>query len=163
MMDRLKNILRQAAGLALLFGFFAGLIIVVFAPVEMSKMAEAQTWPSRPGVITQSSASEAFSRRQGNHWTYVIRGTFTDTGEPFVITRVRYGEFSPGRSKPKSLQVVARYPSGSTVRVFYSPEQPHRMILEPFAPWDEIYLVMWIGIGLVLLPIVLYAFGKRSR
>lgn len=41
-MGRLKNILGQTAGLAQLFGFFAGLIIVVFAPVEMSKMAEAR-------------------------------------------------------------------------------------------------------------------------
>ena len=163
MMARLKKILGQIIGVALLFGFFAGLIAVVFVPVEMNKMAEAQTWPSRPGVITQSSASEVFSRRRGNHWAYVIRGTFTDTGEPFVITQVRYGEFSPGRSKPRSLDTVARYPSGSAVRVFYSPAQPRNMILEPFAPLDEMCLVMGIGIGLVLLPAVLFAFRKRFR
>lgn len=102
MMTRLKNILGQIVGIALLLGFFAGLIAVVFVPVEMSKMAEAQTWPSRPGVITQSSASGVFGRRRGNRWTYVIRGIFTDTGEPFVITQVRYGEFSPGRGKSRS-------------------------------------------------------------
>lgn len=161
-MNRLKNIFGKIIGISLLFGFFAGLIAVVFVPVEMSKMAEAQTWPSRPGIITQSSASEVFSKRSGNHWTYVIRGTFDDTGEPFVITKVRYGDFSLGKGKSRSLEIVARYPRGSAVRVFYSPTHPHSMILEPFASWDEMFLILGVGVGLVLLPVVLYAFRKRS-
>lgn len=161
-MNRLKDILWKIIGISLLFGFFAGLIAVVFVPVEMSKMAEAQTWPSRPGIITQSSASEVFSKRSGSHWTYVIRGTFTDTGEPFVITKVRYGDFSLGKGKSRSLEIVARYSRGSAVQVFYSPAHPHSMILEPFASWDEMFLILGIGVGLVLLPVVLYAFRKRS-
>lgn len=161
-MNRLRDIFGKIIGISLLFGFFAGLIAVVFVPVEMSKMAEARTWPSRPGIITQSSASEVFSKRSGSHWTYVIRGTFNDTGEPFVITKVRYGDFSLGKGKFKSQETVARYPRGSTVQVFYSPAHPRSMILEPFASWDEMFLILGIGVGLVLLPVVLYAFRKRS-
>lgn len=160
-MIRLKKILGQIIGILILLGFFVGLITILFVPVEMSKMAEAQKWPSRPGVITHSSASEVFSKRRGSYWSYVIRGTFSDTGETFVITRVRYGEFWLGKGKPQCKEVVARYPHGSIVQVFYSPTHPNTMILEPSASWNEMYLVLGIGLGLVLLPFVLYLFRKQ--
>lgn len=162
-MNRVKNIFLKVVGIAILFGFFVGLIAIVFVPVEMSKMSEAQTWPFRTGIITHSSASEVFSRRRGNHWTYVIRGTFLDTGEIFVITKVRYGDFYLGKGKSQSLDVVARYPRGSEVQVFYSPSHPGKMILEPFASWSEMFIVLGGGIGLVLLPFMLYLFRKRSN
>lgn len=161
-MNRVRKILGQTLGISILLGFFVGLIAIVFAPIEMSKMAEAQTWPSRPGIVTHSSSSEVFSSRRGNYWSYVIRGTFPDTGEPFVITKVRYGSFHLGRGKAQSMEIVARYPPGKAIRVFYSPTHPGRMILEPFASWDEIYLVFGVGIGLILLPFVLYLFRKRT-
>lgn len=161
-MTRLKTILGKTIGVLILLGFFAGLIAVVAAPVEMYQMAEAQTWPSRQGVITLSSASEVFSRRRGNYWSYVIRGIYTDTGEPFVITKVRYGEFWLGKGKPRSMEIVARYPRGSIVQVYYSPTHPNTAILEPFASWSGMYLVLAVGIGLVLLPFVLYLFRSRS-
>lgn len=158
---KLKKILGQIIGILILLGFFVGLIAVIFVPVEMSKMADAQTWPSRPGVITHSSASEVFSKRRGSYWSYVIRGTFSDTGEPFVITKVRYGGFWLGKGKSQCQGVVARYPRGSIVQVFYSPTRPNTMILEPFASWDDMYLVLSIGLGLVFLPFVLYLFRKQ--
>lgn len=162
-LNKVRKILGQILGISILLGFFVGLIAVVFAPIEMSKMAEAQTWPSRPGIITHASSSEVFSSRRGNHWSYVIRGTFSDTGEPFVITKVRYGGFYLGKGKSQSMEIVARYPHGKVVQVFYSPTYPNRMILEPFASWNEIYLVFGVGIGLVLLPFALYLFRKRTR
>lgn len=162
-MVRLKNIPGQIIGILILLGFFVGLMAIVFVPVEMNKMAEAQTWPYRPGVITHSSASEVFSNRRGNYWSYVIRGTFSDTGEPFVITKVRYGEFWLGKGKSQCQEVVARYPRGSMVQVYYSPTHPNAMILEPFASWNGMYHVLGVGLGLVLLPFVLYLFRKRPN
>lgn len=160
-MIRLKKVLGQIIGILTLLGFFVGLIAVVFVPVEMSKMAEAQTWPYRSGVITHSSASEVFRRRGGSSWSYIIRGTFSDTGEPFVITKVRYGGFWFGKGKSQCQEVVARYPRGSIVQVFYSPTHPNTMILEPFASRGDMYLVLGAGIGLVLFPFVLHLFRKR--
>jgi hypothetical protein len=85
-----KQLIGKALAVAIILGFFAGLIAVLAAPLELRRMTKAQAWPARRGVITQSSASEVFSRRRGNRWTYVIRGRFLDTGDPFTLTRVRY-------------------------------------------------------------------------
>ena len=52
-------------GVLILLGFLVGLLLVVSALAEMSKMAESQEWQFREGVVTQSSASETFSRRRG--------------------------------------------------------------------------------------------------
>jgi hypothetical protein len=158
----IKKILGKALGVLILLGFLVGLLLVVSALAEMSKMAEAQEWPFREGVVTQSSASETFSRRRGDRWTFVIRGIFNDNGEKFVLTRVRYGEFKLGKGKAYSLAAVAKYPVGSEVRVYYSPAHPRKMILEPFAPWDEMVIVLGAGIGLVLIPVVLFCFRKKA-
>lgn len=152
-------ILGNIAGVAVLLGFFLGLMLVVFVPFEMKQLADARRWPSRAGIITQSSASPVFSKRRGPRWTYVIRGQFADNGEAFVITRVRYGEMIQG-GKTKSQAVVARYPAGRAVEVFYSPTHPRRMILEPGAPADELQRALGLGVSLVLLPALLYAGGR---
>jgi hypothetical protein len=156
-----KTLPGKLLGILILFGFFVGLIAVVAAPTEIHKMAQAQAWPSRQGIVTHSSASEVFSRRRGTYWSFVIRGNYSDTGEPFVITRLRYGEFWLGRGKKRSMEAVAKYPCGSIVQVYYSPENPQTIILEPDAPRNEMYLVLATGIALVMLPFVLYLFRKK--
>jgi hypothetical protein len=47
------------------------------------------------------------------------------------------------------------------IRVYYSPTNPRQTILEPFAPRDKMFIALGVGIGLVLLPVGLYACRKR--
>lgn len=156
-----KQLIGKALAVAIIRGFFAGLIAVVAVPLELRKMAEAQASPARRGVIMQSSASEVFSRRRGNRWTYVIRGRFLDTGDPFALTRVRYGDFLLGRRKADSLATVATYPVGREEDVYSNPTSPREMILEPFVSRRPMLVTLGVGIGLVALPGVLFLCRKR--
>ena len=157
------GLLGNIAGGAVLLAFFHGLMLLAFVPFEMKKLADARQWPSRAGIITQSSASPVYRKRGWRpRWSYVIHGTFADNGEPFVITRVRYGDLIGG-GKTKSREVVSRYPAGSTVQVFYSPQRPRTLILEPQAPADELRRALGLGVVLALLPVLLYAGGRLKK
>jgi|CXWL01.1.fsa_nt_gi hypothetical protein len=158
------DILGNIVGGTILVAFFLGILLVVFIPFEMKQLADARTWPSRTGIITQSSASPVYSKRRGTRWHYAIRGTFADNGQPFVITRVRYGQILfRDRGKTVSQEVVARYPVGRTVQVFYSPVNQRRMILEPEASADELQRALALGVVLAFLPVLLYAGGRLKK
>jgi hypothetical protein len=157
-MEKAKAALVQALGVAILLGALAGLLAVVFIPFELWRVADARAWPSRPGIVTFSSASPVFSRRRGPRWTYVIRGRFQDqAGGDFLVTRVRYGEIDWSLGEARAKAVVARYPPGAAVSVYSSPAKPRTMMLEPFAPPRDLQIAFVAGAALLALPFLLWA------
>jgi hypothetical protein len=59
------------------------------------------------------------------------------------------------------MEDVAKYPKGANVKIYYSPNDPLDTVLEPFAPWDTMIITLAGGVGLVLLPVMLYLFRKQ--
>jgi hypothetical protein len=154
--------LLKALGALILLGFLVGLLLVVFVPVELNKMAQASEWPSRKGVVTVAYARRVNPVNKPAYYRAEIIGTFLDNGERFAITRVRHGEFRFGSGQASAMETVAQYPVGSQVDVYYSPPNPRETILEPRAPRSTMFIALGAGIGLVLLPVVLYACRKKS-
>jgi hypothetical protein len=158
---KIRDSIEKTLGVAILAGFFLGLFLLITVPMEMLKMAEVRGWPSRKGVITQAYASRVVSARRPDHWTAELRGTFHDNGETFRVARVRYGDFGFGDGKARSMATVAKYPVGSEVDIYYSPSHPGETILEPFAPWHTMIITLAVGIGLILVPILLFVLRKQ--
>jgi Protein of unknown function (DUF3592) len=157
-----KKIFQQLLGILILLGFLAGLLAIIFVPVEMYKMHQARGWASRDGTITHSSPTlgrRGF--RNAPSWRADVGGTYDDNGEKFWVSRVRYGGFRWGAGKAAVMEDIVKYPVGTKVRVYHSPSRPKDTILEPFAPWDTMIITLAVGVGLVLLPLVLYLFRKQ--
>ncbi len=157
------TILGKMAGVALLLGAAFGLILLAFVPFEMFKKAEAEGWSSsRKGVITLSSASRKTyhnaPRRHSVSWRAEICGIYKDDGERFCVSRVRYSDFG---WEARAREAVAQYPVGREVDVYHSPDDPKETVLEPISPWTRTFALLGIGIGLVLLPVVLWALRKK--
>lgn len=158
----MKGILAKLLGIVILLGFLVGVMLVLTVPYEMHRMASARSWPARKGVITQSSASRVYRRGGSYRWSFVIRGRFMDSGETFTLTRVSYGVIGLGRREAYCREVVARYPPGRVVDVHASAERPQERILEPFAPWRDLWIALGAGFSLVALPGVMYLFRRRE-
>jgi hypothetical protein len=158
----MKGILARLLGIAILLGFLVGVVLVLTIPYEMHRMASARSWPSRKGVITQSSASPVHRRCGSYRWSFVIRGRFVDNGEAFTLTRVSYGVIRLGRREAYCREVVSRYPSGRLVDVHASSKRPQERILEPFAPWRDLWIALGAGLALVALPGVLYLLRAKE-
>lgn len=162
-MNRIKRAGRIVLGMAILFWFFLGVLVIVFIPFELRSMAQARDWPSRPGTITESYTLQTTSGVGRGPWFKPsIRGTYDGTGENFFITRVRYGGFTWGSGKRQSDEYVAKYPAGMKVAVFHDPNDPRETILEPDAPWDAMLILSTVGIAGFLLPFVLYFLGRAG-
>lgn len=155
----------QLIGFLLLTGIVFGLFAVVAAPIEMFQKARAESWPARKGVVTVSYARQqrgGFGRNpSGPYWTGEICGKYLDSGEMFCIARVRYGGFRFGAGKASALATVARYPVGREIEVYYDPEDPKETVLEPRSSWREMFTLLGLGIGFLLLPVFLWLFRKQ--
>jgi len=150
----------QCLGFAVLTGFILGLFFTVTVPFELRRMAEARGWPSQKGIITKSIASRKISLLQRPYWAAEICGLYKDNGVGFCVSQVRYGEFRFGEGEAASLAVVAKYPVGEDVDVYYSPYEPTTTILEPHASPSTMVNTFALGIGLVFLPVLLFVLRR---
>lgn len=148
-------------GVAILAGIVFGLFTTGVAPFEMFKKAQAEKWPSRPGVITKSYASQKRGARSASYWRPEICGTYKDDGGKFCVTRVRYGGFIFGDGKGDTFEMVARYPVGREVAVFHSPDDPREIVLEAHSSWTEMITLFGLGLVFLILPVALWLFRAK--
>jgi len=162
----MKNVFEKILGYVILAGLLFGLFIVVTIPFEMYKKAEAEKWPSRRGVVTTSYAhlnrGSAGRSGSGPWWRAEVCGNYSDNGERFCVSRIRYGGFRWGAGKAQAFETVARYPVGREVDVYYSPKNPRDTVLEAHSSWQEMKTLLGLGIGFLLLPVIPWLFRKRQ-
>ncbi len=155
----LRKIVGQAVGVAILLGFLFGVLVLVFMPFELYRMAQARSWPSREGVVTRSFASPQGAAWKTT-WRAAIRGIYRDTSEEFWVTRVRYGDFRMRGDRSGAEADAAKYRPGTVVRVYFSPDNAKETLLEPSPPWTTVIVITAIGAVGLLLPAVLFVFRK---
>jgi hypothetical protein len=160
-----KHVILKVLGYVLFAGIVFGLFVVAVIPFEMYKKSQAESWPSRTGVITKSFTSrQRGSGGRGGNAPYVrpeICGNYRDNGEEFCVTRVRYGGFRFGEGRETAEETVARYPVGREVVIHYSPDDPKETVLEASSPWTEMFALLGLAIAFLLLPVILWLFRKR--
>jgi hypothetical protein len=159
----MKAMGKKFIGFLILAGILFGLFVVVVAPIEMYKKADAESWPSRKGVISLSYArfTKGYGRTGTPFWDTQICGNYKDSGERFCISRVRYGGFRWGDGKESAFETVAKYPVGREVDVYYSPDNPKSTMLEAHSSWHEMFTLFGLGIVGLLVPVVLWLFRKK--
>ena len=165
-MNAMKGIVGKLIGFVLLAGIVFGLFVVVVAPIEMYKKAQAESWPSRKAMVTKSYASHrrgGGSLRHGSsmYWAVEVCGAYKDNGEKFCVARIRYGGFRWGEGKSAAFEEVAKYPVGREVDVYFSPEDPKETVLEAVSPWTEMLALFGLGMVFLLLPVFLWVFRKK--
>jgi hypothetical protein len=157
-----QYLIGKIVGFILLAGFILGLFLFVTIPFEMVQMARAERWPSRQGMVMTSSASRRVSLLQRPYWVADICGVYLDNGVGFCVSRIRYGGFRFDEGEADSRAAVAKYRVGSQVNVYYAPDDPTTTILEPHGPWFIMAFAWGLGIGLVLLPVLIYMLRRTA-
>jgi Protein of unknown function (DUF3592) len=158
-----RHLIEQILGFILLTGFILGLFLIVTIPFEMIQMARAERWPSRQGLITTSFASRRVGFLMRSYWAADICGIYLDNRVGFCISRIRYGGFRFDEGEAESRAAVAKYRVGSQINVYYAPDDPTTTILEPHGPWFIMAFTWGLGIGLMLIPILVFKSRRVSE
>jgi len=102
------------------------------------KMAAVSQWPSTMGTVMMSTIEQR-SSSEGGYTDYpVVQYSYQINGQTYQSLKLAPGPEVGGTGARK---VVARYPAGAQVMVFYNPQNPSDAVLERKAPAQWL---MWL-------------------
>jgi hypothetical protein len=130
---------------------FPALIIVALV-VKQWEVRKAKRWPSTTGKVIASRIASStkepgdaasFGERNVTNEPYVEYEYHVE-GQRFRNTRITIGEKT---SEYELEAILARYPVGTAVTVYYDPANPQKAVLER----DIFTSTMWLGFGCLML------------
>jgi hypothetical protein len=138
----------------------AGTFFIAFGFREREKAVESQQWIAGIATIIRSRVAVS---GDGEDRTYSsdVAYEFTVNGMKHLGTCVKPGDSIGLSWKGPAEEIVARYPRGATVTVYFDPADPRRCVLEQTPSRTTIYSILFgvvfvaagaLSLGLVLFP-----------
>ena len=103
----------------------------------------SEQWPQTQGEILKSELEESQSEDGTMYGAHVAYRYAQDGGE-FESSRVWFGGDYSTSDRSEMFEVVRKYPVGSVVQVYYSPDNPAESVLMPGA-YTSSYVLYSIG------------------
>lgn len=135
--------------------------------------ANASTgWEHTQGTVTKSEIerSERESKdSNGNSQTYttysaIVRYEYRVANKSYASQQVSFS--NPNASETTAEARVSKYPVGSTVNVYYAPDDPRKAVLEPGITAESFvvaFLSLMFIVGGVICAVVGFKFGPYLR
>ena len=116
----------------------SGLLVAGYGSVQFYYGKVSLSWPSCEGSITHSEV------KHGDESSYhaMIRYDYTIDGKEYRGDRYQFGSASGSHASQK--QIVAAYPVGAVVKVYYAPNSPKTSVLVP-GPNQSVYFMTGFG------------------
>ena len=143
-----------------------GGLIAYFGFKNLVNARDSLNWPSTAGRIVSSAVKREVSHgSHGSSTSYgadIVYSYNTDTGS-YTGSRVAYGDYSSSNSR-HAYSIMAKYPVGKDVRVYYKPGEPTESLLEPGMKGQALVLpafgLVFLVIGCVVAVVVPRAMKK---
>ena len=132
-------------------------LVVIF--FMRRKIATVSQWPSTMGNVLMSTVER---RSSGDGYTDypVVQYSYQVNGQPYQGMKLAPGPEVGGTGAGK---VVARYPAGAQVMVFYNPQNPTDAVLERKAPAQWIMWLLLVIFDCTLcgvIPLIWFTMGQ---
>ncbi|MBT3287897.1 MAG: DUF3592 domain-containing protein [Victivallales bacterium] len=144
-------------------------VVTLFFGFRGVRAARASTaWPMSEGAITSSEVKKSTNRRTSGGRTYRtsttyradVKYSYSIDGKSHVGDRVAFGDY--GSSTPSRARgIVAKYPLGTKVDVFYDPSSPNESVLEPGMKIQALFLPAF-GVAFALAGVGVLIFLPRA-
>lgn len=127
---------------------FAGVLTSLWGLRVMITARRSLEWPAVEGTIDESEfSSDEFDLFPHIKFSYQVEQKRYQQSLKFP------GDITP--SKEFAQSYVEKYPKGSSVQVYYKPDNPENATLEPGSGRGD-WLVLAIGIGMVVIGSLLF-------
>jgi Protein of unknown function (DUF3592) len=135
------------AGLILIFAGIGAYLIYQSARIR-KQAGVSQIWPSTEGKITNASLTHSTTSDSDgaviNSYTPRVEYSYQVAGQTYTGQNISFG-FNPSfNSQQKGQSVLARYPVGGRVAVYYDPTSPNEAVLERKSTGANTSLVLGI-------------------
>jgi len=110
-----------------------GIVIALFSYNAYAIRMESKTWPTAAGVIVRSEieAHNSTDSDSGSKTTEAVQ--YAKIGYQYEVGGQKHKgtRISLSSASGNAQQIVARYPKGKSVRVYYNPDKPKYAVLVP--------------------------------
>jgi hypothetical protein len=154
-------IIYAVGGLFSSIALVVGLLALNKALQEQRKTKSAGGWASITGTLHESRVEELFENPGDGPRTFrpVIRYTYQVGGVDYEGSHLMVGD-DPLGSKAAMEKILARYPQGRQVLVYYNPLKPEESVLEKQSKSSTKALILGIAFLLVGICIACYTAGS---
>ncbi len=124
------------------------------------RMAAVSQWPSTMGSVSASYLERRSSSESGYTNYPIVQYSYQIGGQAYQGLKIAPGPEVGGTGAGK---VVARYPAGAQVMVFYNPQNPSDAVLERKAPAQWLMWLILIVFDLALcgaIPIIVWSMNQ---
>ena len=124
------------------------------------RMATVSQWPSTMGSVIMSRIEQR-SSSEGGYTNYpAVQYSYQVGGQTYQSYKLAPGPEVGGTGAGK---VVARYPVGAQVMVFYNPQNPSDAVLETKAPAQWLMWLMLILFDCVLCGVIPFIWWSMNQ
>ncbi len=129
-----------------------GIGLTVWGGIIIRNASVSKGWPTAQGEITVSRIHSS-TDEDGTTYYADIEFKYVLNDRWITADTVNFGEY--GSSNPDHANdIIADYPVGKTVTVYYDPEQVETAVLEPGLTWSS-YAVLAMGIIFLIIPVIM--------
>jgi hypothetical protein len=111
------------------FALIGGLYLSGIGAYWLARGVASRSWPTAEAMIVRSAVS--IHHGKGTSYTADIRYVFEANSREYQSNRIQYG--LPSENLTEARNLVAQYPRGAHVTVFYDPAHPSASTLLPGA------------------------------
>lgn len=141
---------------------------VIWIPIAISayvKVTASTNWPNVMGTITQSDIEKSLVRVkfQGMKESYKARVKYSYSVESRTYFGDKVALYTANASTDPALAngLVAKYPVGKSVQIYYDPREPSVAVLETGSTGDNVFFfvlaLVCLAFGVVLTLVAKYA------
>ncbi len=142
-------------GVLILLFLGIGIYLIIRSNKDKQKAQSSQQWPSVMGRIVASEVRESSSMdSEGDTSTMYkpyVQYEYNVMGSPFTGEKVSIGLTVSHGSPSQPREIVAKYPVGASVPVYYNPENPADAVLEQRSGSSKVSLIL--GIVFIVIAI----------
>lgn len=157
--------MRKGMGCIGLF-LFSGIFFLAGAGVSwwgwniLQDSRRSESWPTTDGQITYSGVRES---RDDDGTTYYadVEFAYVVDDRRYTADTVSFGQYGSSNRR-HAAGIVAQYPVGQEVAVYYDPAVPETAVLEPGVTWSS-YMVLGIGLLFVCSSFIMLPLSLLSR
>ena len=120
----------------------------------------SRDWTAVPGTITVSQVAIS-TDEDGTTYSADVQYKYVVNDRWRAADTVHFGEYGSG-SRSHAEKIVARYPPGSPVTVYYNPDDPDTAVLEPGVSWSS-YSGLFMSLIFFAVPVFLWRDSLRQK
>ncbi len=147
------------SGLFLFIFVAVGIGLSIWGWNVLQNARVSESWPTTTGEILSSNV-RIDDDDEGTSYFGDVTFRYVVADLPYTSDNVSFGQYGGNRSHAE--EIVAKYPVGSQVTVYYDPNEVETAVLEPGVTWSS-YFLIGMGVLFTCIPIIILPFTLLRR